>query len=73
MSVRYKGVVFDRDGSKYEVGSQEQTVLNCILLYYSVFSNVMFDIRAYIDNSICAENDSYEVLYTLYRIPCLCF
>jgi len=60
MGVRYKGVVFGRDGSKYEDGSQELTVLHCILQYYSAFSDVMFDIRAYIDNSICTENDSYE-------------
>ena len=36
-------VVLARDGSKYEGGSQELTVLHCILHCYSAFSGAMFD------------------------------
>jgi hypothetical protein len=49
--MRYKGVVFGRDGSKYEGGSQGQTVLHGILQYYSAIINVMFDIRAHVDTA----------------------
>jgi hypothetical protein len=43
MSVRYKGVVFGGEWSKYKGGSDALTVLHCILHYYSAFSDVMFD------------------------------
>jgi hypothetical protein len=33
MSMRYKEAVFARDGSEYEGGSQELTVLHSILQY----------------------------------------
>jgi len=39
-------MVFGRDGSKYEGGSQELTVLHCILDYYSAFGDVMFGNQA---------------------------
>jgi hypothetical protein len=49
MGVRYKGVVFARDGSNYEGVSKEVTVLHFILQYESPFSNVMFHNLAYVD------------------------
>jgi hypothetical protein len=51
MTQRGKGLVFDRDGSKYEVVSQELPVLYCILQYYSALSDVMFDILAYVETA----------------------
>lgn len=43
-------VVLARDGSNYEGGSQELTVLHCILQCYSAFSDVMFDNQAYVQH-----------------------
>ena len=43
-------VVLARDGSKYEGGSQGQTVLLCMLQYESAFSDVMFHNQAYVQH-----------------------
>ena len=53
--MRYKGVVFGRDGSKYEGGSQGLSVLHRILQYYSAISNIMFNIQAYVDTAFVLE------------------
>jgi len=45
MSTKYKGVLFARDGSKYEGGAQEVTLLHHILQCYSAFSDVIQSVQ----------------------------